>query len=143
VVHPYPHGSAIFSADLYQRQKTFPGSLQLGHPLAVSELLFNEGGTFVGVVTRIDAYFFNDSGCHLCRGRVEMNIGADRRVETGASQFVFDVQQVLRLAHSLGSQSHQLTSCLDDADALADACRRIKRVGICHALHPDWQVATH
>ena len=96
----------------------------------------------VDVVARIDSDFLYVLCCHVCCGRVEMDVCYQWHIASKFSQTFLDELQIVGLFLTLGCKTYDFSTHVSDSFALL--CRRfyIISVGVCHRLYADGVVSS-
>ena len=132
----------IFPAYIYQREQLCVNPLKFLVVFLFSELLFFKRCSFVCIVTGIDPDLFNKPCGGLGSNRIKVNIGNQRSVKTGFSQFFLYYGQVFCLPDTLCGQSHIISSGLNNPYALGNRFSGVEGICVGHRLETDRVGAT-
>ncbi len=142
VVGANAHGAAEFLALQHQRRERLLQPLEFIGVLIVAVLACRKF-LAVGVVARIDADLLAPQRRFHRRGRHEMDIGDNRRVQPAFAKFGDDVLEILRVVDRRRGDAQDFAAGFNDRDRLLDAGVRVHGVADQHRLDADRIVAAN
>ena len=123
--------------DIEERHKLALDLLQFFSILLIGIFKMLERSARINIVARIDANLLTIQCSHISRMSRKMNIGHQRRIVAVGLQLGRDILHVLRLTGTLGSETHQFATCIDDALGLCHTALGIIRIHSTHRLDAD------
>ena len=131
-----PHGAAEILAQQDQRGELLADALEFLVVLGIA--VFADGELFlIGVIAGVDADFFDPFGGFEGGVGFEMDVGDERDVAAGGTDFAGDVLEIGGVGLGLGGDADDFAADLRQAQDFGDASRGVAGVGGDHRLHAD------
>ena len=143
VIDTDTNGRMMLLADTDKRHQALIDFLQFSRIFLIGIFQMFERTSRINIVAWIDAYLFGILGSHICYIRIKVNISYQRSIVAVFFQRGTDVFQVLGFAPSLCGQTHQFSTCINDAFGLCYRRFRIVCRGCRHRLYPYGVLSSH
>ena len=137
VVHTDTHGRMMLLTDIQEGHQLALDLLQFLGIFLIGVLEMLERATWIHIVTRIDTHLLTIEGCDICRMGREMNIGHERCLITVGLQLSRDVLHVLCLTNTLGGETYEFATSVDDTFGLSHTTFCVICIYRSHRLDAD------